>query len=112
MPKTINLAKDYSPYPAGRYRTDGRFSGELFREKFLAPALRENDTVIVVLDGVAGLPSSFAEEAFGGLVREDGFSVRELERKLSVVTHTPRLERYPETIWAYIRDAALTRSGV
>lgn len=67
--KTINVAKDFTRFPAGRYRTDGPYSGELFREQFLAPALAEHPEISVVLDGAAGYGSSFLDEAFGGLVR-------------------------------------------
>jgi len=31
----IDIGKDFSRYPAGRYETDGPFNGELFRAKFL-----------------------------------------------------------------------------
>lgn len=71
---TINIASQFSRYPAGRYRADGPYSGEAFREDFLKPPLQQTDTRIVVqLDGARGLASSFLEEAFGGLVRA-GFS--------------------------------------
>jgi hypothetical protein len=67
---TINIANQFSRYPAGRYTVDGPYSGEAFREKFLVPQLRTPDTrVVIQLDGARGLASSFLEEAFGGLVR-------------------------------------------
>lgn len=73
-PPMINVAEDFSRYPGGRYRDDGEHSGEEFRDDFLVPALElaraNNGKVVVVLDGVTGYPSSFLEEAFGGLVRE------------------------------------------
>ncbi len=65
----INVAKDYTRFPAGRYKSDGPFSGERFREELLAPALEKTDVIEVELDGVAGYGSSFLDEAFGGLVR-------------------------------------------
>ncbi|MCX7176017.1 MAG: STAS-like domain-containing protein [Proteobacteria bacterium] len=67
--RTINVARDFSRYPAGRYTTDGPFSGAAFRDDYLLPALRAGDEVSVELDGVRGYGSSFLEEAFGGLVR-------------------------------------------
>lgn len=67
--KTINIARDFSRYPAGRFPSDGPFNGQLFRENFLKPALHENDVIAVELDGTRGYGSSFLEEAFGGLVR-------------------------------------------
>lgn len=69
MPKTINVANDFSRYPAGRYVSDGPCSGAQFREEFLRPVLDSNDTATIELDGVRGYGSSFLEEAFGGLVR-------------------------------------------
>ncbi len=68
--KTISIAKQFSPNPAGRYPEDGPFNGERFRQDFLIPALNDSDVVTVVLDGVSGFGSSFLEEAFGGLIRK------------------------------------------
>lgn len=65
----VYLAKQFSRHPAGRYKTDGPYSGELFREKHLIPAIRDRKKIIVHLDGARGYGSSFLEEAFGGLVR-------------------------------------------
>ena len=68
--QVISIAKDFSPTPAGRYRSDGPFPGEKFRDDLLLPALRKDtEPVTVELDGTAGFGSSFLEEAFGGLVR-------------------------------------------
>ena len=79
---TINIARQFSRYPAGRYKADGPYSGETFREDFLIPQLRQADTRIVVqLDGARGLASSFLEEAFGGLVRA-GFAPKQLRDRL------------------------------
>lgn len=105
MIATINIAKDFSPYPGGRFRTDGPANGEQFRDDLLMPALRDNEVVTVVIDGVAGLPPSFLDEVFGGLVRH-GFSPDALHRRLKVVAETPRLSRYPDLIWDYIGAAA------
>jgi len=70
----INIARDFGRYPAGRFLSDGPYSGQAFREKLLVPALRSgNEVVYVELDGARGLASSFLEEAFGGLVRKEGF---------------------------------------
>lgn len=69
----INVARDFSKYPAGRYLEDGPASGQLFRDKYLIPTLKESKTLVIELDGTRGYGSSFLEEAFGGAVRE-GFS--------------------------------------
>jgi hypothetical protein len=66
----INVAKDFSRYPAGRYISDGPYSGELFREKHLLPVIQAGGKAIIELDGARGYGSSFLEEAFGGLTRK------------------------------------------
>ena len=88
----IHIAEDFSRAPAGRCRNDGPRSGEAFREDHLAPALREADKVVVHLDGVEGYGSSFLEEAFGGLVRVDGFAGEKLRRSLIFETDDDALE--------------------
>lgn len=71
MPKIINVSDDFSRYPAGRYIDDGPHSGQRFRDDFLKPILINNEKAVINLDGVRGYGSSFLEEAFGGLVREE-----------------------------------------
>ena len=70
MKKIISIADDFSVYPGGRTPEDGPFSGEEFRNKFLVPALKSKESVVIDFDGVRGYGSSFLEEAFGGLVRQ------------------------------------------
>lgn len=65
----INVARDFTKFPAGRYKSVGKGSGEEFRERFLVPALHDNTPTVIELDGTTGYPPSFLEEAFGGLVR-------------------------------------------
>jgi hypothetical protein len=59
-----------------------------------------------VLEGAAGYPSSFLEEAFGGLVRVAHFDVQELEQKLSIEAGGVEYKRYERDIWDYIAAAA------
>jgi STAS-like domain of unknown function (DUF4325) len=78
---TLDIANSFSKEPAGRFRTDGSSSGEVFREDHLIPALTVAEVVEVNLDGTEGYGSSFLEEAFGGLLRrlemsEDEFRTR------------------------------------
>jgi hypothetical protein len=80
--KQIHIPEDYTRYPAGRYISDGSFSGQRFRDELLIPALRQAEVVEVYLDGTLGYGSSFLEEAFGGLVRVGGFDQQELHRRL------------------------------
>jgi hypothetical protein len=85
----IDVGADFSRFPAGRTRTDGRFSGEAFREDCLVPALRKSSAdVVIYLDSAVGYGSSFLEEAFGGLVRR-GFSDRELLTRIKIETDDP-----------------------
>lgn len=69
----IEIAKDFTDTPGARYRTQGSYSGQEFRDDFLYPefikSLKENKTLTVNLDGGYGYGSSFLEETFGGLVR-------------------------------------------
>lgn len=102
IPTTIiDIGKDFSRYPAGRYETDGPFSGELFRTRFLVPILNNNQQVAIELDGTAGYGSSFLEEAFGGLVRL-GYSSTQIKTAITLHSEDPSLL---EEIEEYILDA-------
>ena len=71
---TINIAKDYTIAPGGRYAAEGGCSGEDFRETLLMPKYLEakaaNESLVIEMDGGYGYPASWLEEAFGGLVRK------------------------------------------
>ncbi len=101
--KTITIATDFSDTPAGRYVTDGNFSGQRFRDEFLYPALLHYDEVEVNLDGALGYGSSFLEEAFAGLIREKKIDYDELRSKLTITSSRPL---YTERIWHYIKEAS------
>lgn len=105
---TIVVARDFSRYPGGRYKADGEFSGEAFREEKLLPALREAEAVdarvVVDIDGAAGYPSSFLEEAFGGLVREGHYTSRELD-SLLVIRAGALFDSYRLLAEKYIKEA-------
>ena len=70
----INVAKDFSVCPGGRYVSDGPNSGEQFRKMLLKPAYikaQENkEKILINFDGCFGIPISFIDESFGGLSRE------------------------------------------
>jgi len=106
--KVINIADDFSTKPYGRYPEDGDFNGERFRNEFLIPAIRDNEKVIVDLDGTRGYGSSFLDEAFGGLIRESVFSFDEVKRKLEIKS---KFESYIEEITSYIQEANDNLSG-
>lgn len=101
----IKIASAFSEFPAGRYRADGPYSGQAFREDVLIPALKSSHgTLHVSLDGTLGLGSSFLEEAFGGLVRA-GFRASELHARMVI---SCRLKSYEARAWQYIDEAAKT----
>lgn len=99
--RIIDVGKDFSRYPAGRYETDGPFNGELFRKKFLVPLLNSKEPVTIELDGTAGYGSSFLEESFGGLVRL-GYSVADITSLIKLNSEDASLI---EEIQEYINDA-------
>ena len=70
--KIIVVAKDFSDTPGGRFKKDGPNSGEEFKERYLKPEfdkLKGNEKLLIDFDGSYGYPTSFLEEAFGGLAR-------------------------------------------
>lgn len=70
----INICKDFSDTPNARYRSEGPYSGEEFRDTLLEPKFLEaknnGEKLLINLDGGYGYPTSFLEEAFGGLARK------------------------------------------
>lgn len=104
--KRIDIGIDFSRTPLGRYHPkDGPNSGERFRQELLVPALKEHAKVIVRIDQVEGYGSSFLEEAFGGLVRKEGFSSSELKTKLEIECLNPDYFFYKSAIWRHIDRA-------
>ncbi len=99
---TINVARDFTRYPSGRYKSKGDTSGEAFRERFLEEPLREGKSLSVELDGTIGYGSSFLEEAFGGLIRSLRMTSSDLRDRLNLVTLDPILL---EEVNGYIDDA-------
>ena len=109
MTTVINIGKDFSRTPGGRLINDGPFSGQLFRDRTLLPALKtaveRGDVVRVVLDGPRGYLSSFLEEAFGGLVRSGAFDQKQLRGSLEIVANDPFYEPYKSLALRYISEA-------
>ena len=105
----ISLAEDFSPFPAGRYHPDdGPYTGQRFREERLVPALGklgEAERLEVVFGGVEGCGSSFLDEAFGGLVRDAGFSKAFLEKHLHLTTSDPDLKDVVSLAYQHITKA-------
>lgn len=99
----INIAKDFSRYPSGRFMKNGDTSGEAFKEKHLLPPLLAGESVTVELDGTIGYGSSFLEEAFGGVARKLKLTSQVLFEKITLVSSDKLLI---EEIKQYIRDAS------
>ena len=108
---TIEIARDFSPVPAGRLKTDGRFSGEGFREQLLQVLKDRPGKIRIVLDGAEGYGSSFLEEAFGGLVRKGYYTPHQLMERLEIVAKSRPYQIYAEEIWDFIKEAESERQS-
>jgi hypothetical protein len=87
----IHIARDFTSTPGARYKKDGEFSGEEFREKFLEKHFENKSSTEIIkinFDGAAGYATSFLEETFGGLARKYGIEIC-LERLEFVSTEDP-----------------------
>lgn len=102
--REIVIARDFSAFPGGRYIAHGKGSGELFRRDFLVPILDRSEAAKIQLDGAVGYPSSFLEEAFGGLVRL-GYSPSQIRRTFTIEAG-PAYAPYVRLIWDYVDKAA------
>ena len=67
----IIICDEFTDAPGPRFIKQGDFSGEKFREELLIPkfeeAIKNKEKLIIDFDGTFGYPTSFLEEAFGGL---------------------------------------------
>lgn len=82
----FSIATDFSVHPGPRYKNQGAHSGEQLRTK-LAAFLRANPGKVVInLDGTRGMGSSFLDEAFGGLIRDEGLPKNDLLKRLTFVS--------------------------
>lgn len=102
----FSVAKDFSRTPSARTEEEGKHPGMKLR-KLLVPLLEEcirnNDKIEINLDGTAGYGTSFLEETFGGLIRNEKFKISDLKNILSFKTEDePELK---DEIWDYIEDA-------
>lgn len=70
----INFKDEYTDAPGGRYMSEGKFSGEHFREVLLQTrylqAVNNNELLIINMDGCYGFPAIFLSESFGGLAKQ------------------------------------------
>lgn len=102
----FKVIKDFSRTPSARVAKEGRFPGTDLRSKItplIRKALQEKRFFLMDLDGASGYGTSFLEEVFGGLIREEHFEYKELESCLKIKSdEEPELV---EEIWEYIKDA-------
>ena len=102
----INIAKDYTRCPGARYESEGDYSGERFREDFLAPMIKEaiktGVKLEVILDGSAGYSASFIEESFGGLIRTNHYTLQEVKDNILIISYEePALDGDISDYWQY-----------
>lgn len=107
----INIADQFTKLPGPRYRDQGSGSGEQFLEEHLLPAFEKarkaGEQITIQLDGVKyGYPTSFLEEAFGGLARK--FGVESVRKVLLFESNEEPMLR--DEIYHYIGRAAEHRS--
>ena len=84
MEKRKLCITDFTEYPGPRYKEQGESSGEEFyvkvlNEKFYT-CYKEDCLLVIYLDGTAGYPSSFLDEAFGELIYD--FSEKIVQKHL------------------------------
>jgi hypothetical protein len=108
----LKISTDFSTAPGPRKISEGKFSGELFKREKLLPivlkAIEAKDRLCIDLDGTSGFGTSFLEESFGGLIREDGIPLKVLNETLRFVS-----EDEPELldeIREYLEDANKART--
>jgi hypothetical protein len=108
--RVLSVAQAYTRTPGPRYESEGTCSGARFRHEVLVNALNEaladGETLLVDLDGTAGYGTAFLEEAFGGLVRVERFSVGILCN--TIVVKSDEEPYLIEEIWQYITEATPT----
>lgn len=101
----ISVAEDFSRTPGARHPSEGKFSGDEFRDNILIPtynkALMHNEKLIVDLDGCYGYATSFLEESFGGLVRK----IRKKGILNNIILKSEEDESLIELIKQYVKDA-------
>jgi hypothetical protein len=77
MENVIRISvSEFTETPGSRYKIEGPFSGEEYRDSIVEPKFLEAEgsqkKLLVNLDGPLGYGTSFLEEVFGGLARKYG----------------------------------------
>jgi len=109
MSRTYRIAEEFSPTPGGRFKRNGPWSGEAFRDDVLQGLLRDaveaGDRLTVILDGASGYGSSFLEEAFGGLIRRKMFTGKQVKQHLVIQAQDSLYETYRLSAERYMSAA-------
>lgn len=114
----INIAKEFSPTPAGRYPSDGPYSGQRFREEILAPALKSalakggSERVEIDLDGSLFFSGAFLGEAFAALARDPEIPFDEARNILDVTYTEWRQKFHHDAIHWYLDRGKSELSGL
>jgi hypothetical protein len=107
--KVLDIGKDFSKDPIGRFRSDSSSSGEAFREDVLKPRLESlgpGEKLQIVLDsGVEGYGSSFLVEGFAGIVKHGYMTANELLGRLEFKYDDSDFEFYKNKVIQYIGEA-------
>lgn len=106
----INIGKEFSSTPSGRFYTDMTdSSGEQFREELLWPKLQQleiNQKIKIILDDdVEGYGSSFLVEGFAGIVKYGYMNKEALLDKLELFQVDPDFLLFKKKIIQYINEA-------
>lgn len=106
----INIGKEFSSTPSGRFYTDMTdSSGEQFREELLWPTLQQleaNQKIKIILDDdVEGYGSSFLVEGFAGIVKYGYMTKEVLLNKLELFQVDPDFLLFKKKIIQYINEA-------
>ncbi len=107
MTITINIAKEFSPYPGPREQRIGKNSGEEFRKKFLEELFKEesDEPIEIILDGTKGYTVSFLDEAFAGLIHRCSFDPDIVKKRLKFISETEDTEIYKLITERFIDEA-------
>ena len=72
--KIFKVSTEWSNTPGGRYKIEGKYSGEEFRDDILEPlytdSRKEKSILVLDMNGSYGYADCWLEEVFGGLVRK------------------------------------------
>ena len=105
----ILLAKDFSAVPVGRYKSDGQYTAEHFREDMLVGCMRAAtlaSPVTIDLTDVECLCAHFREEAFAGLTRHHGMGYSYIHPRLKFEPLGPdsHWKSTIEDLWQLVRE--------